>query len=574
MADKLEVKGVPDRWHEELDLEVKKYEWVDASYIGQGYQTSHISLDIIGSSLHILQGNVVYEMSMREVLDIFRFAIGKGYDKTIRYLQTNFYLNGFIWVPNGTFVPHPSRERLTFDDMTKEGLKNIFSKVFQHFIYDDINLILGSVKTYYELYLAVREKTRLIKNAPQIMDFIVEDQDTSIFKTSIGKPIKNFNDWCKTMFSCIAIVEISSGRYQFKRASQFMMFGCTVGRIYFTSKYPLSRSYRYRLIKDMQETETVMAIILNGWDCGYLFQPSDKSRFVDVQALPKLTQADWAKFKHVIQGTATVNRVRVTKKEVSFVTVSSYISLTDIHQKTTEEVIDIASKMHVMWVGSNRRYEISIGRCTYKLKRKEGLKTLTRSLSFYFNSVKNMISNWKEKGVIKFGIVVLPDGHPLRGLLPELTEKLRLAALFEIREFLKVPCFQIEHNSRDLFMEYLKKNPMVFDELLEGWEGRASFDRWRINGMPKGSDYIEKPDIPFLLWDDSDVEMKEAKIIYDEEQNCVKVDVRAFYDRIFKRFPLFRYSFLWSGITNPDAAKDMIEYVGFKLCINISHSIQ
>jgi hypothetical protein len=323
--------------------------------------------------------------------------------------------------------------------------------------------------------------------------------------------------------------------------------------------------YRYRLIKDMQESETTKVIILNGWNYGHLFQPSDKAHFVDVQALPKLTQAEWAKFKQVTQ--STVTGTRVTKEEVSFVTINNSLSSVDIWQKTTDEVIDDASKMQVMWVGSNHRYELPIGNCTYKVKLKGDLENVYRNLSFYFNSAKNMMPNWKEGDVIKFGIVILPDGHSLRGLLPELLEDLRSVALFESREFLKVPHFQIERGSGDLFMDYLKKNPSIFDELLEGWKERTPFDKWRANGMPKGSNRIKKPNIPFFFWDDSDKEMKDAKIHYDAEQNCVKINVKDFYDRISKRFPLFGHHSSWSGITNNDVAKELIEYMKFKFGI-------
>jgi hypothetical protein len=563
MADKLEVKGVSDRWHEEFNLEVKKYEWADAPYIGPGYQTSRISLDVNFSGLHILQGNVAYEMSMSEVSEIFRLAIGKDYDRTVRYLRTNFYLNGFICVPNGTFVPHPSRERLTFDDLTKEGLKNIFSKIFQHFVYDDINLILGSVKTYYELYLAIQGKSKIIKNSPQIMDFTINDKNTSVPATPVGKLIGNFDDWCKIGFSGITIMESKSGEYRFKQVSYLTMFGSTAERIYFTSKYPLNTDYRHRLIKDIQEAETIKVIILNGWDYGHLFQSSDKAHFVDVQSLPKLTQAERTKFKQVTQSTAT--GVRVKKEDVSFVVMSNYFDNASIYQKTTDEVIDIASKMQVMWVGSNRRYELPIGNRTYMLKLKGDLEKVYRNLSFYFNSAKNMIPNWKEGDVIKFGIAILPDGHPLRGVLPKLLDNLRLAALFETREFLKVPRFHVKQDSKDLFIKYLIKNPLLFDKLLDGWAGRSPFDKWRANGTPSGS--ISKPYIPFFLWDDSDTEVKEARLLYDAGQNCVKIDIENFYTQLPSKCPLFDYHFSWSGISNNDVAKEMIEYMKFKFGI-------
>jgi hypothetical protein len=567
MADKLEVKGVPDRWYEKLNLEVKKYEWINAPYIGQGYQTSHVILDIECSSLHILQGNVAYEMSMSEVSEIFKLAIGKDYDRTVRYLKNDFYLNGFIRVPNGTFVPHPSRERLTFDDMTKEGLKNIFSKVFKHFVYDAIDSILGGVKTYYELYLALQGKSLIIRNSPQIVDFTIDDQNKSVHAASIAKPIRNFDDWRRIEFSGITIMDSQSGGYRFKQASQLTMIGFFAERIYFTNKYPLSMDYRHRLIKDMRKSETKKALIFDGMQYGRLFQPSDKALFVDVQALPKLTQAEWAELKSVAQSMAT--GIRVTKREISFVTISDYYEYAYLQQKTTDEVIDIASKMQVFWVGSNRRYEFpfGVGGCTYNLKLKGDCETIHQRLSFYFNSAKAMIPNWEEGDIIRFGIAVLPEGHQLRGLFPELLEELRSVALFEVREFLKVPRFQVERISGDLFIEHLRENPLVFDKLLEGWYGRVPFDKWRTSGMPKGESCINKPRIPFFLWDDSDTEMKDARLAYEVERNCVKVNIRDFYAHVSTKHPLFGHNFLWGGISNNDVAKELIEYTKFKLGI-------
>jgi hypothetical protein len=565
MTDKLEVKGVPDRWLEELNLEVKKYEWVDAPYIGQGYQTSRVILDTNCSSLHILQGNVAYEMSMSEVLEIFRLAIGNDYDRTVRYLKTNFYLNGFIRVPNGTFVPHPSRERLTFDDMTKAGLKSIFSKVFKHFVYDDIDLILASAKTYYELYLALRGKSRIIRNSPQIAGFTVDDQNKPSHSTSITGRIKNFDDWRRAEFSGITIIDSQSGGYRFKRASQLTMLGTLAEKIYFTNKYPLSMDYRRRLIKDMQKSEIKKVIILNGWHYERLFQLSDKALFVDVRDLPGLTQAEWAALARSAQGTAT--GTRVTKEEVSFVTISNNCGRAGLQQKTTEEVLDIASKTRVMWAGSNHRYEFPFGNRVYKLKLKGDCKIIHRNLSFYFNSVKAMTPNWQGGETIQFGVAVLPEGHRLRSLLPELAEGLRSAALFEIREFLKVPRFRVEQSPYDLFTECLKRNPLVFDKLLEGWGERTPFDKWRAGGMPKGGSIINKPYIPFFLWDDSDAEMKDAGILYDAEPNCVEINVRNFYDWVLTRFPLFGHNYSWSGITDESVAKELIGYMKFKMGI-------
>jgi hypothetical protein len=447
------------------------------------------------------------------------------------------------------------------------GLKNIFSKIFKHFVYDDINSILGSVKTYYELYLALQGKNQIIRNAPQIVDFTVGDLGTPVHSTSIiAKQIENFGDWRKAVFSGLTITDSQSGGYRFKQVNQLTMMSSLAERMYFTNKYPLNLDYRYRLIKDiLQKAETKKVIILNGWHYGNLFQASDKDLFVDVQALPKLTQAEWAEFKQVTQSTAT--GLRVTKEEVSFVILNTNYEYADLQQKTVDEVIDFSSRMQVMWVGSNRRYEFPFGNCIYKLKIKGDCKNIRQNLEFYFDSAKNMIPNWTEGDSIRFGIVILPEGHPLRSLLPELVEDLRSVALFAAREFLKTPHFQVEKSYSDVFIKLLKENILVFDKLLEGWQHREPFDKWIANGMPNGERKIHKPRIPFFLWDDSDIEMKDVKRLYNEEQNCISIDVREFYSWISKKFLLFRHNYSWSGIDSESVASEMIEYMKFKLGI-------
>jgi hypothetical protein len=555
MADKLEVKGVPERWHEKFDLEVKKYEWIDAPYIGRGFQTSHIIFDVKFSSFHIVQENVAYEMSVSEASEILKLAIGNDYARTVRYLGTNFYLNGFIRAPNGAFMPHPSRERLAFDVMTKESLKNIFSKVFKHFVCDAIDLILGSVKTYYELYLALREKSLIIRNSPRIVAFTIDCQNRPVH-------FRNFDDWRRASFSGTMIINSQLGKPLFKRANRLTMMGSLAERIYFTNKYPLSMDCRRRLIKDVQKSEIKKAIILDGGHYETLFQTSDKALFVDVQALPELTQAERAEFKGGAQSAAA--GVRAAKGYISFVTISDHSDYANLQQKTTDEAMDIASNMPVMWAGSNYRYELPLGDRVYKLKLKGACEALRWNLEFYFNSVKNMIPNWKAGSVIRFGIAVLPEGHQLRSLLPELIERLRSAALFEVGEFLRTPRFQVGR-SGDTFIECLKRNPLVFDKLLEGWNGKEPFDKWRASGMPKGEWPIVKPRIPFFLWGDSDAEIKEARILYEAERNCVKVDVSAFYDMISIKHPLFGRFSLRGGLSDSGVAEELMEYMKFKL---------
>ena len=70
MADKIEFVHAQDRWLSEFDLEVKKYNWQPADYLGSGFAISDFSVDIQlnHNYLYIVQGNVRYEMSSYEVV--------------------------------------------------------------------------------------------------------------------------------------------------------------------------------------------------------------------------------------------------------------------------------------------------------------------------------------------------------------------------------------------------------------------------------------------------------------------------------------------------------------------------
>jgi hypothetical protein len=249
------------------------------------------------------------------------------------------------------------------------------------------------------------------------------------------------------------------------------------------------------------------------------------------------------------------------------VTLSDQGNYAHLYQKPTDEVVDIASKMQVMWVGSNHRYEFPLGGRIYKLKVNGDCEDLYRNLAFYLNSAKDFIPNYKTGDLIRFGIAVLPDGHELKNTLPELTEDLRIAALSEAREFLKVTHFQVTKSSSDVFLNYLKKNPAIFEKLLDGYKEREPFDKWIAQGMPKGSVKVQKPNIPFHLWDDSDTEMKDARLLYWAEQNCIKVQVDHFYEYLSKHYPLFSSSNYWNGVGREDVSQDLIEYFKFKLGI-------
>jgi hypothetical protein len=318
MVDEIEFLCVQDCWLAELDLEVKKYHWEPADYLGKGYATSNFLVDIQYNRdyLYIVQGNVRYEMDIYEVSEMLKYALGGEYNKLIAQIKSNFYITGFLRVPNGTFVPHPSRERLTFDELTKVILKDIFCKIYDWHINTVIDRILDGVKSYYDLYRRLQNVSKLVYGNAKILDFSIDNQNSSIGFSRI----QSYDTWRKFNFAGVQIIGGNDKVYRFKSIPQLNMYGSKIDRIYYTTKYPLSGEYRYRILKDKIQSELKNVIILFG-DISRVFTEDDKASFVDVQSLPKLTQQDLMNFKKRID-TSTKTGVRVSKEEISYICVT------------------------------------------------------------------------------------------------------------------------------------------------------------------------------------------------------------------------------------------------------------
>jgi len=466
MPNSLEVLNVPDIWREQFRLEIAKYRWNPAPHIGDGYMTSGLEVDINCKQdvLNIVQGNVAYEMHLHEISDMLKFSLGADYDKIKNYAGASFYIAGTLKVPNGTFVPHPSRERLTFDEITKETIKTIFSRILKNMITDAVDQTLSDVKSYYDLHIRLKGHSRLIAHNPRIKEFECGKPPSSQIDTRVS-PVRNYDDWRRSSFACIQVMG-EDKNFRFRSISQMSMYGDHIDRIYYSEKYPLSQEYRYRIICDKQKAESKNSIILTGKN-SRLFTDRDIALFVDVQSLPKLTPQELAVYKKKTSVTAS-GGPRVTKEEVSFLNIGPHPSA-HLYQETTDEILDFASKNPVYWVGSNLRYEFEFGGTTYKLKTLTALRSFADNISFFFEHYRKT-NNIPKQDTVKIGVAVLPDGHELRDSLPCLVETLQEAIRQVVDGFMGETFYEYNgayyyNDEDDLLKVLMAKRPDLLTEL-------------------------------------------------------------------------------------------------------------
>jgi hypothetical protein len=556
MADKLEVLNARDEWRVNFYLETSKYHWEQAPYIGDGYMINNLEVDINCKQdiLNIIQGNVAYQMHLYDIIEMLKYSLGTEYNKLYNRVGRNFYIVGTIKVPNGTFVPHPSRERLTFDELTKVSLKNIFKKIVNYHINDAVDRILNGVESYYDLHIRLKGCSKIVSKNPRITDF----NCPNMIDISPVDPIRNFDDWLKNRFACISIYGEKGERYKFKTFSNMSMYGEQINRIYYSSKYPLSEDYRYRVIHDKQQAEATNAIILTG-NISRMFTDADKAKFINIQLLPELTSDELASLKKNYNPRLEKEK-KITKDKVSYIVNSSNDSI-KISQITTAEVMKFNSKYPVFWIASNRKYEITFANNIYKLSTLKDLRSFGVSIDFLFTYLRKINNIAKEKSVL-FGVVVLPDNHELRELLPSLCEKLPDIIRQITYEFMKKNYYVLNCRNGyddDLFKTLINDHRDLFMRLIAGCEEESFFTPWTTSGEPEFLKSIEKYRLPFSLLPDGDVLSKD----YYSDRNIFTTSLTNIFDAIAEKgYPILR-KFRW-GCDNKEEINDLIMYLETK----------
>jgi len=564
MHDKIEFLNVPDVWREQLRLEIAKYQWEAAPYLGDGYMTSGLEVDTRCRQdlLRIVQGNVVYAMDRYEVLTMLKLSLDIEYNKVYNQMKDNFYIAGTLKVPNGTFIPHPSRERLTFDELTKETIKVIFEKIYKYFIVDAVDRILTDVRSYFDLHTRLKKYSKLVTNNHRIMGYQNQVQNQNCVVNSSGLcHFTDYDSWLRTSFFAVYVHGAKDKDYRFKSIPTMTMTGELIDRFYYSSKYPLSEDYRYRIIFDKQQTESEKAIIITS-NAGLLFTEDDLSTFVNVQSLPKLTPQELAQLKKK-KGVAQLDgRARVTQEEVSFLAFSDGKSKRSaehiwLSQRTCKDIEKYAVDYPVYWVSSNRRYEMKLAETTYHLKLKSDLWSLYRRLEFFLNSHKDTQPNYEKNGLY-MGVMVLPDGHCFKDVFPNLIDSLQNAMRKIVADYEKTNFYVVDKRADEALLGAITNEPDLLTSLVGSKkEYKEFFESWIAEGKPDFVERIFKWDLPFnLSTDGGDLKSK-----YSLTKNVHKFDVSEFYRYLSENGYSLLSKYTYYGCYEKELVSDLIFYL-------------
>jgi hypothetical protein len=447
--------------------------------------------------------------------------------------------------------------------LTKESIKQIFEKVYKYYIVDSVDRILNSVKSYYDLHCHIRNVSKIVSQNPRIINFSIDNQNI----TTGPYTIHNYDDWRRFSFSGVQIKGGENSIYRFKGTPQMNMYGENINRIYYANKYPLSSDYRYRILKDKIQSEAKNAIILFG-NISNVFTENDKATFTDVRTLPKLTQEDLIAFKKD-HGLKTASGVRAAKEDVSFIFTrkdSDKRIFGNLQQDSVSDVMNKMSEYPIYWAGSNKRYEFSLGGRTFRLKIQKDLFDLRQHyLNFFIDLTAGNTPNGKDKKPLKLGIVILPEGHTLRGTLPELEPALKDSLRSAVFDFMNTIFFDITIPHGDCFFEKLIKNQELTLKLVAGKknnEYKNLLEEWFSAGMPNSvnSDDIRRK-FPFNILGKEGIALQDD---YNSRRNIRRLDVREMFNYlVYHGFPLLRL-FEYCGIREKEVVDELIDYIKVK----------
>ncbi len=149
--------------------------------LGEGYFGSNLffTKDRYGRGVKVIQSGVQYFLSSEEIYNVCKDAITKIYANKKdskcalfeRAQEKTSYLSmvGTLYVPNGTFEPQPSREKISFNKSTTKNFNDIFEKLYTSSITEVIedykNTSTNSLEFLDKIY------TSQTKNLASFIDF-------------------------------------------------------------------------------------------------------------------------------------------------------------------------------------------------------------------------------------------------------------------------------------------------------------------------------------------------------------------------------------------------------------------
>lgn len=557
MKDKVEVLNADSDWLDEFETTFTT--WQPADYLGQNF--GEIGIEVsdrrYGNELQVVQGNVLYTISQEECREAFEASVDKEDDssffKVKKIATENICFEGTIKVPNGTFMPQPSRERISFTPETKEKLGSILCLIYHEKVTNRINKMFKEARnSYLRLHRLWTVSPRIVKENSKFDD---------LYFKGYGK---SFKDWNRSLVENIRAVRISPVNQQ---ASTTVIKQTTAGKIasdllpiyvYSDGAY-LSFEKKCRILENVGTAlvagSPIAYVVFN--DTSKFFSDKDLEEMKNVNDLPKSSTAFLTKWKPSpasVTGALTVicthtgNVVRTTK-------------VFKDSENPTQQEID-----YTFWIPADRAYKVEFIGGSFDFEYKQGRKDFARlfALSASHYAAKHQ-EETQERFYGKTRVVLLPKGHPFREILPKFEDIILEGA----KHYIDLYESELEWNMSYYDEKYIPWVKALFDANLIDKIGLApevvsKYKAWSAQSFKTGHRMRPFENLAYLPLDHTYLAkiwtIKKSVLDYtlDVEDEILRP--------MFDKFPLVKFLYdRYSARENPAVTADLIEYVENKL---------
>jgi hypothetical protein len=560
MKDRVEVLNADSWWLS--DLENLNSDWQAADYLGQSF--GEIGLEVndnsYGGEFRVVQGNVLYSISQDECREAFSAFIDKeesGSFKVRQVMTPNVTFVGTLKVPNGTFMPQPSRERLSFTPETKEKLGSILCLIYREKVVTEISRMLKAAhNSYVRLYRLWTGAPSVVKNSPKFDNLYFKGYTSHV----------DFKAWTKSIVHNVRVMKIAATSRQ---ASVVNIKETTAASIvqdqfpvyaYFSGAF-LSFEKKCRILEDLKVLHAgpVAYIVFN--DTTAFLSEEDLKAVKNVDDLPKSSagiQAQW-KLNAVSSGSAlTVLNLRSGEVRRT----SKVFSNPD---DPTDDELD-----YTFWIPAEKAYKVEFANIKYDFEYKRGRMDFTDR---YRTVVANYMAKTAEENQRSFygdaRLVLLPEGHPYRNLICEFKDIIVDGAKYYIDSYEA----KLEYNlsySDEYYLPFVKKlfERGLFNKVIDDASVIAKYNDWANKQYKTGRRLNSFCDLSFIPLDAA-YTAKAQSLSQSSSSGIYSLEIcEEVIKPVMEKFPLTQILYeSYSSRKDPVVLNDLAEYVEYKLNI-------
>ena len=465
-------------------------DWVDAPYLGSGFYESKLELtDRSFSEMYIVQGNVKYSISQDELREAFnQYNDDEGFFyKVKKSLSRDLRFKGFLKVPNGTFMPQPSRERLSFTPDTKKKLGAILKTIYKNKVTDRVDYHLTKAKdSYIALHKSLKDENSVICELEDIQDYTVGGYSTS------------FKDWLYTPIEGVRMFNVGSSlttkTLQNHQIRHILNLNCCI--FVQGEKEPLTAERKckmYQYLKDHESSlpSSAKSVVLNPSHL-HLFSPADQLLMVPIKDLPNATDT--------VKATYLPNYKPVASDEVTVIELANFDEV-EVYRLQSRFFDDLSEtdRKSLFFIESAKAWAINFNGHTFNLRLNKGKKDFQRAYKFVIKSFRNRLTKTDPYVSRRERIVLLPPKHPLLTSLKSFNSMLEDQIRFLVSSFEKSAKFYWWNSLADEWkplLEGLCASGLI-SELPELCSVKDKYMDWYLSGRKTCSGLMNFAEIDF-----------------------------------------------------------------------------